>query len=113
MWVVKVKHNSYKEEQIIFGPFSFQTDSTMWVADVKLATSVPVVIFKKPLLNFTFADLLSTTSHFDRGTLLAEGRFGHVYRGFLPGGIHVAVKVLVHGSSMTDQEATRELEHLG
>lgn len=111
MWAVK--QNSHKEEQNISGPFSFQTDSTTWVADVKQATSVPVVIFEKPLLNFTFADLLSATSNFDRGTLLAEGRFGPVYRGFLPGGIHVAVKVLVHGSTMTDQEAARELEYLG
>lgn len=111
MWAVK--QTSYKEEQILSGPFSFQTDSTTWVADVKLATSVPVVIFEKPLLNCTFADLLSATSHFDRGTLLAEGRFGPVYRGFLPSGIHVAVKVLVHGSTMTDPEAARELEYLG
>ncbi|KAL8265402.1 hypothetical protein R6Q59_023532 [Mikania micrantha] len=111
MWVVK--QDSYKEEQVMSGPFSFQTDSTTWVADVKVATSVPVVIFEKPLLNFTFSDLLLATSNFDRGTLLAEGRFGPVYRGFLPGGIHVAIKVLVHGSTMTDQEAARELEYLG
>jgi Leucine-rich repeat (LRR) protein len=111
MWAVK--QTSYKEEQIISGPFSFQTDSTTWVADVKQANSVPVVIFEKPLLNITFADLLSATSNFDRGTLLAEGKFGPVYRGFLPGGIHVAVKVLVHGSTLTDQEAARELEYLG
>ncbi|XP_022756329.1 probable LRR receptor-like serine/threonine-protein kinase At2g24230 [Durio zibethinus] len=110
-WVVK--QPSYKEEQNISGPFSFQTDSTTWVADVKQATSVPVVIFEKPLLNITFADLLSATSNFDRGTLLAEGKFGPVYRGFLPRGIHVAVKVLVHGSTLTDQEAARELEYLG
>ncbi|KAK4338547.1 hypothetical protein RND71_043034 [Anisodus tanguticus] len=108
-----VKQNSYKEEQTISGPFSFQTDSTTWVADVKQANSVPVVIFEKPLLNFTFADLLAATSNFDRGTLLADGRFGPVYRGFLPGGIHVAVKVLVHGSTMTDHEAATELEYLG
>nr|CAD1840181.1 unnamed protein product [Ananas comosus var. bracteatus] len=81
--------------------------------DVKVATSVPVVIFEKPLSNFTFADLLNATSHFDRGTLLAEGRFGPVYRGFLPGGVQVAVKVLVHGSALTDEEAARELERLG
>lgn len=111
LWTVKQK--SYKEEQNISGPFSFQTDSTTWVADVKQANSVPVVIFEKPLLNITFADLLSATSNFDRGTLLAEGKFGPVYRGFLPGGIHVAVKVLVHGSTLTDQEAARELEYLG
>ncbi|KAK4486789.1 hypothetical protein RD792_006621 [Penstemon davidsonii] len=111
MWVVK--QDSYKEEQAISGPFSFQTDSTTWVADVKQSTSVPVVIFEKPLLNFTFADLLYATSHFDRATLLAEGRFGPVYGGLLPGGVHVAVKVLVNGSTMTDPEAARELEYLG
>lgn len=111
MWVVK--QTSYKEEQNVSGPFSFQTDSTTWVADVKHANSVSVVIFEKPLLNITFADLLSATSNFDRGTLLAEGKFGPVYRGFLPGGIHVALKVLVHGSTLTDQEAARELEYLG
>ncbi|KAL3643065.1 hypothetical protein CASFOL_013880 [Castilleja foliolosa] len=111
MWAMK--QNSYREEQTISGPFSFQTDSTTWVADIKQATSVPVVIFEKPLLNFTFADLLSATSNFDRGTLLAEGRFGPVYGGLLPGGIHVAVKVMVHGSTMTDLEAARELEYLG
>ncbi|KAI7756163.1 hypothetical protein M8C21_018943 [Ambrosia artemisiifolia] len=111
MWAVK--QDSCKEEQVISGPFSFQTDFTTWEADVKVATSVPVVIFEKPLLNFTFSDLLLATSNFDRGTLLAEGRFGPVYRGFLPGGIHVAVKVLVHGSTMTDHEAARELEQLG
>ncbi|KAG7567511.1 Leucine-rich repeat [Arabidopsis thaliana x Arabidopsis arenosa] len=104
---------SLKEEQSISGPFSFQTDSTTWVADVKQANAVPVVIFEKPLLNITFSDLLSATSHFDRDTLLADGKFGPVYRGFLPGGIHVAVKVLVHGSTLSDQEAARELEFLG
>nr|CAD1840217.1 unnamed protein product [Ananas comosus var. bracteatus] len=102
---LSVKQLSYNEDQNISGPFSFQTDSTTWVADVKVATSVPVVIFEKPLSNFTFADLLNATSHFDRGTLLAEGRFGPVYRGFLPGGVQVAVKVLVHGSALTDEEA--------
>ncbi|KAG8651927.1 probable LRR receptor-like serine/threonine-protein kinase At2g24230 [Manihot esculenta] len=108
-----VKQTSFREEQNIPGPFSFRTDSTTWVADIKLATSVPVVIFEKPLLNITFADLLSATSSFDRGTLLAEGKFGPVYRGFLFCGIHVAVKVLVRGSTLTDQEAARELEYLG
>ncbi|KAF5749518.1 LRR receptor-like serine/threonine-protein kinase [Tripterygium wilfordii] len=111
LWTVK--QTSFKEEPNVSGPFSFQTDSTTWVADVKQATSVPVVIFEKPLLNISFADLLSATSNFDRGTLLAEGKFGPVYRGFLPGGIHVAVKVLVQGSTLTDQEAARELEYLG
>ncbi|KAK7281514.1 hypothetical protein RIF29_09581 [Crotalaria pallida] len=108
-----VKQTSYKEEQNMSGPFSVKTDSNTWMADVKQATSVPVVIFEKPLLNITFADLLAATSNFDRGTLLAEGKFGPVYRCSLPGGIHVAVKVLAVGSTLTDQEVARELEYLG
>ncbi|XP_042429012.1 probable LRR receptor-like serine/threonine-protein kinase At2g24230 [Zingiber officinale] len=108
-----IKQLSYREEQNVSGPFCFQTDSTTWVADVKLASSVPVVIFEKPLLNLTFADLLNATSNFDRGTLLEEGKFGPVYRGFLPVGIHVAMKVLVPVSSVTDEEAAQELERLG
>ncbi|KAG4167252.1 hypothetical protein ERO13_A13G184166v2 [Gossypium hirsutum] len=108
-----VKQPSYKEEQNMSGPFSFQTDSTTWVADVKHATSVPVMMFEKPLLNITFADLLSATSNFSISTLVSEGKFGPVYRGFLPGGIYVAVKILVHGSTLTDHEVARELEYLG
>ncbi|KAJ3693334.1 hypothetical protein LUZ60_008814 [Juncus effusus] len=115
---VEVKQVSFKEETkssnvSMSGPFSFQTDSTTWVADVKLASSVPVMIFEKPLVNFTFADLLASTSNFDRGTLLAEGRFGPVYRGFLQGGLQVAIKVLLHGSDKWDPHAERELERLG
>ncbi|KAD6794978.1 hypothetical protein E3N88_05874 [Mikania micrantha] len=110
MWDAK---GSCNEENIISGPFSFKTDSTTWVADVKVASLVPVVIFEKPLLNFTFSDLLSATSNFNQDTLLAEGRFGPVYHGFLGGVVHVAIKVLVHGSTITDQEAANELEYLG
>ncbi|VFQ67360.1 unnamed protein product [Cuscuta campestris] len=115
-WAVK-QAPSYNEEEdqqtVSAGPFSFRTDSTVWVADVRQANSVPVVIFEKPLLNLSFSDLLTATSNFDQGTLLAEGKFGPVYRGFLPGGTHVAVKVLVRGSTMTNQEASREFEYLG
>ncbi|KAI3775364.1 hypothetical protein L1987_49937 [Smallanthus sonchifolius] len=110
MWDVK---ESCNEEKTISGPFSFKTDSTTWVADVKVASLVPVVIFEKPLLNFTFSDLLSATSNFNQDTLLAEGRFGPVYHGFLGGAVHVAIKVLVNGSTITDHEAANELEYLG
>jgi hypothetical protein len=58
---------SFKEEPGISGPFAFQTDSTTWVADVKVATSVPVVIFEKPLLSFTFADV-------SQGTAIGNGQ---------------------------------------
>ncbi|XP_074583379.1 putative LRR receptor-like serine/threonine-protein kinase At2g24230 [Curcuma longa] len=108
-----VKQISHREEKNVSGPFRFHTDATTWVANVKHTTSVPVVIFEKPLLNFTFADLLNVTNNFDRETLLAEGRFGPVYRGLLPGGIHVAMKVLLHRSTISDEDAVKELERLG
>lgn len=108
-----VKQISCREEKHMSGPFSFETDSFKWVADVKLANSVPVVMFEKPLLNITFADLLNATSHFNKETLLAEGKYGPVYRAVLTGGLHVAVKVLVHEKKLNDQEAAAELEFLG
>ena len=48
----------------MFGPFSFGTNSFTWVVDVKLAKLVPMVMFKKTLLNMTFVDLLNENSHF-------------------------------------------------
>ena len=97
------KQQSLKEDSIISGTLSFHT-----------SFSVPLIIFEKPLLSFTFSDLLSATSNFDRGTLLAEGRSGAVYSGFLPGDLHVAIKILAKSSSPPDEEtAVRELDRLG
>ena len=59
-----VNKRSWKEEEHMFGPFSFGPNSFTWVVDVKLSQLVPMVMFKKPLLNMTFVDLLNETSHF-------------------------------------------------
>ncbi|GKA88448.1 hypothetical protein Tco_0810212 [Tanacetum coccineum] len=50
-------------------PPLMEAQATLLELLVKVATLVPVVIFEKPFLNFTFSDLLSTTLNFDRVVL--------------------------------------------
>lgn len=100
------------EENYLSGPFSFETDSGMWLANVKNPNSVPVVMFEKPLLNLTFADLLQATSNFSKESQLTEGGFGPVYRANLPSGLDVTIKVLIEGRILADHEASAEFAQL-
>jgi hypothetical protein len=61
-----VNKRSCREGKHMFVPFLFWIDSFTWVVDVNVANFVPVVMFKKPLLNMTLADLLNETSHLNK-----------------------------------------------
>lgn len=108
-----ISRKSPIEEKYMSGPYSFETDSGVWLANVKNPSSVAVVIFEKPLLNLTFADLLKATSNFSKESQLTEGGFGPVYRANLPAGpLDVTIKVLTEGRILNDQEAAQEFEVL-
>lgn len=110
---LKQRAAAYKEDsRFMSGPFSFESNSGPWAANVKNASSVPVVMFEKPLLNLTFADLLRATSNFNRETQVSQGGLGPVYSAVLPGDLHVSIKVLIEGRILTNEVAAAEFASL-
>lgn len=110
---LKQRAAAYKEDsRFMSGPFSFESNSGPWAANVKNATSVPVIMFEKPLLNLTFADLLRATSNFNRETQVSQGGLGPVYSAVLPGDLHVSIKVLIEGRVLTNEVAAAEFVNL-
>ncbi|XP_039142899.1 calmodulin-binding receptor kinase CaMRLK-like [Dioscorea cayenensis subsp. rotundata] len=80
-----------------------------WVAEAKWSS--PVIIFEKPLMELTFADLATATSCFSKDSQLADGhRCGPLYRAVLTGDMHVVIRVLKNGANC-DAEELSQLRH--
>ncbi|KAJ7282150.1 hypothetical protein O6H91_Y358900 [Diphasiastrum complanatum] len=114
----RVKRNKtppYKQERYVSssGPFSSEIDPTLWAAGIKDPSSIPVVMFEKPLMSFSFADLLQATSTFNKENQIADGAYGAVFTGTLPGGLRIAIKILVEVAPATEQVLIPKLEALG
>lgn len=59
---------------------------------------------------FTYDELMETTHGFSKQNFLGEGGFGSVYKGQLPDGKEVAVKLLKVGSGQGEREFKAEVE---
>ncbi|XP_024382535.1 uncharacterized protein [Physcomitrium patens] len=94
-------------------PVTFEADPSTWAGQVPQAGSIPVIMFEKPLLNLTFADLLKATSLFHKDNQISDGGYGPAFKGTLPGGFQIVVKVLYEGGPVNEYEKAAQLESLG
>lgn len=102
-----------KDFSYLTGPVTFEADPCAWASQVPQPASIPVIMFEKPLLNLTFADLLQATSKFHKDSQIADGRYGPTFKGSLPGGFQIVVKVLYDGGPANELEKAAQLEALG
>ncbi len=110
----------------VLGTMPFDRDPSLWAANVREPGSIPIIIFEKPLLNLSFAHLLQATLGFHKDSQIAaddddddddDGVYGccPVYKGVLPGGYRIVIKVLFDGTSLEgdEYEKAAQLESLG
>ncbi|KAL5991719.1 hypothetical protein ACLOJK_012630 [Asimina triloba] len=76
------------------------------------APVVDVISFDEPHALYTYYDLRTATDNFSPRNLVGEGSFGTVYRGTLPGGSVIAVKVFKMDICSASKSFIRECESI-
>ncbi|KAL3696949.1 hypothetical protein R1sor_011025 [Riccia sorocarpa] len=110
-----VKDESPMTREIFSGPLFLQQekDPAVWT---KVSTrdphTIPVVMFEKPLLKLTFADVLRATSNFSKELQIADGGYGPVYKATLADGTQLAIKVLLEVKFTDVRDAEARIEEL-
>lgn len=92
------------------GKYQHELGSSSGCSSPWLSEMVPVIQFVKRA--FTYADILKATGSFSDDKVIGKGGFGTVYRGMLPDGREVAVKVLQRQGSEGEKEFQAEMEVL-
>ncbi|KAJ8476648.1 hypothetical protein OPV22_020375 [Ensete ventricosum] len=72
----------------------------------------PVVVSERGVQVFTYKQLHSATGGFGKGSVVGHGSFGAVYRGVLPDGRKVAVKLMDRPGKQGEEEFKMEVELL-
>lgn len=106
--VCNYEHEAWSSNEDGF-PCSQQNDSNR--EENYLARRLECLCQSKNCRHFTYQELQSATSSFSAGNFIGRGGWSQVYRGFLPDGQSVAVKIL-NSSSKTEQELLSEVEIL-
>lgn len=107
-----VKPLAKDETRHVSGPMQYEKDAETWATGIKDPNGITVVMFEKPLLNITFADLLQATGNFCKDMQVADGGYGPVYKGTLQDGTQLAIKVLVEVGFSDENKAVGRIEAL-
>ncbi|CAM6109723.1 unnamed protein product [Calypogeia fissa] len=107
-----VKPLARDEARHVSGPMQYEKDAETWATGISNPGCISVVMFEKPLLNLSFADLLNATRNFSKDMQVSDGGYGPVYKGVLPDGTQLAVKVLVDVQFTDGRSAAEKIEGL-
>ncbi|KAL2644857.1 hypothetical protein R1flu_012444 [Riccia fluitans] len=108
-----LKDEQLMTRQVYSGPMFMEKEFVSWPkGSSKDPHTIPVIMFEKPLLKLSFADLLQATANFSKELQIADCGFGPVYKGVLEDGTQLAIKVLLEVKFIDGKDAAARIEEL-